>query len=260
MMVKDATHPFARLPVRPGPDKVFRMNKNIPLRRVLSAIAVTTVLLTLGLGVGCDVQSGDDVVRETQINIAGFYTNPEGELVVSGNSGARITSFNIMQNGDRLEAIDNNGIIFRGNIGSDSNTEASLVLEGATSTGVKATITGKVTGSGTSGTLSGTWIEPTRYGVVFGKATIASISTNDNSTATLAITPSGSITLAVNSSRSFTASGGSKNYTWSVSNSQLGFLSATSGATVTYSARLTGQQTVTVTDGSKSVSTTVTQQ
>ena len=236
------------------------MSPNTSLRRVLSAIAATTVVLTLGLGVGCDVQSGDDVVRETQINIAGFYTNPEGELVVSGNSGGRITSLNIMQNGDRLEAIDNNGIIFRGNIGSDSNTEASLVLEGATTTGAKATITGKVSGSGTAGTLNGTWIEPTRYGVVYGKATIASISTNDNSTATLAISPSGSITLAVNSSRTFTASGGSKNYTWSVSNSQLGFLSATSGATVTYSSRLAGQQTVTVTDGSKSVSTTVTQQ
>ena len=53
--------------------------------------------------------------------------------------------------------------------------------------------------------------------------------------------------------------GGSKSYTWSVSNSQLGFLSATSGSTATYSSRLAGQQTVTVTDGSKSVSTAVTQ-
>ncbi|MFO1489589.1 MAG: hypothetical protein U1F77_09855 [Kiritimatiellia bacterium] len=236
------------------------MSQQSALRRVLALIATTTLGMTLAMSAGCDVQSGDEVLRETQINIAGFYTNPEGDRIVSQNTGAKITSLNIMQTGNQLQGIDNNGIIFRGSIGSDSSSEASLVLEGSTTTGQKATITGKVTGSGTAGVLNGTWIEPTLYGVVYGKATIAPITTNSTNTVALAITPSGSVTLAVNSSRTFTASGGSKTYTWTISNSQLGFLSATSGTSVTYSARQAGQQTVTVSDGKTSVSTTVTQQ
>lgn len=238
------------------------MTQNNPICATLSLLAVVAATGLLALNFGCDVQSGDDVVRNTQINIAGYYTNPDGGKMVSNNSGASVTALNILQSGNQIEAVDNNGQIFRGRIGSDTSTEATLVLEGSTTSGQPVTLTGKVTGSGNSGVLSGTWIEPTLYGSVYGKATIASISTNKNDGATtrLAISPSGSITLAVNDNRAFTASGGSKTYTWAISNTQIGFLSASTGATVTYTARMVGQQTVTVSDGSSSASTTVAQQ
>ena len=104
------------------------MSQQSALRRVLALIAATTLAMTLAMSAGCDVQSGDEVLRETQINIAGFYTNPEGDRIVSQNTGAKITSMNIMQTGNQLQGIDNNGIIFRGSIGSDSGSEASCCI------------------------------------------------------------------------------------------------------------------------------------
>ena len=72
--------------------------------------ARTAILLTaLGLGAtfllnGCNVSSGDNVVRNVDTDYSGFYTNPNGN-VVSSVSGAAITSLDLQQTGDRLQAV-----------------------------------------------------------------------------------------------------------------------------------------------------------
>lgn len=147
------------------------------------------VLLTLTAGLttlfllGCEIDSADSVVRNVEINYAGFYVGDGGSLV-SQQTGAKTTSLNLRQTGDQLEAVDNNGIVFRGTLGSIVDETATFVLDGATTAGQSVTIDGTLTASGTEGTMRGTWIEPALYGTVSGKATINPSPTNSPSPST----------------------------------------------------------------------------
>ncbi len=80
---------------------------------------------------------------------------------------------NLIQDGDRLQAIDNNGLIFRGSIGSavsDSETggqrSATFTLNGQTTTGQEGIISGTIVVIGNQATMTGTWAEPTLFGNV----------------------------------------------------------------------------------------------
>ena len=147
------------------------------------------VLLTLTAGLttlfllGCEIDSADSVVRNVEINYAGFYVGDGGSLV-SQQTGAKTTSLNLRQTGDQLEAVDNNGIVFRGTLGSIVDETANFVLDGSTTAGQSVTIDGTLTASGTEGTMRGTWIEPALYGTVSGKATINPSPTNSPSPST----------------------------------------------------------------------------
>jgi len=127
---------------------------------------------------GCEIDSADSVVREVGINYSGFYVGDGGNLV-SQQTGAKTTSLNLRQTGDQLEAVDNNGITFRGTIGTVVDDTASFVLDGATTAGQSVTIDGTLTASGTEGTMRGTWIEPVVIGTVSGQATINPSPTNN---------------------------------------------------------------------------------
>lgn len=197
---------------------------------------------------GCNVSSANNVVRATGVDFTGFYSNPNGPMI-QNNTGADIATMNLRQNGDRLEAVDNNGMIFRGSLNETGDNAASFVLKGSTTAGQEGTLNGSLTGAGTSGTLSGTWIEPSLIASAFATATINPNTTPTNGTSSLTISPAGTVNLTVNATRTFTASGGSGTYTWAVSSSSLGTLSSSSGSSVTYTARSTGTQTVTLSDG-----------
>lgn len=201
---------------------------------------------------GCDISSSDSVVRNVSVDFSGFYTN-NGAPIISNNSGANITALNLRQTGDQLEAVDNNNLIFRGNIGNITNGEGNFTLRGSTTAGGTGTLSGILSGSGGTGTLRGTWTEPNAFGTAIGQASIT-LATG------LTVDPSGTVTVANGGSQVFTASGGSGSFSWSISQGDLGTLSATTGASVTYSATAIGSQTITATDGSSSTSVTITQQ
>jgi len=225
---------------------------------------------------GCEGDSGESIVRNLELDVTGFYSHPtEGSTLVSENTGAPITSLQLRQIGDQLEAVDNNNVIFKGTIGNASEDTASFTLEGSTTVGQSATIAGSISvpvGS-SEGTMRGTWIEPSLFSTVYGTATVPTNpgsggSTNGvdtNTTSDVVLTVTGTTIDIAGSSLSVgaTASGGSGSYTWSLSNNSLGTLNATTGASVTYTANpVTGSQTITVrdsTDSSESDAETITQ-
>jgi hypothetical protein len=156
------------------------------------AVRLVACAAVVGLA-GCELDNADSVTRDVGVDFSGFYTGDGGPLV-SRNSGNEVTTLNLRQTGDELEAIDNNGLVFRGTLGevqdSSGSSAASFTMQGYTTAGNDVTISGTLTGSGTSGTMRGTWIEPAIYGTVAGKATINlsptnSPSTNTNSTITI---------------------------------------------------------------------------
>jgi hypothetical protein len=130
---------------------------------------------------GCEVGSADSVVRTLGIDFTGFYqgygTNGT-QLVVPPNSGDAVTLLNLRQNGDQLEVIDNNGIVFRGVLGNLVEQTASFTLEGSTTVGNPVTISGTLTGVGTAGTMHGTWIEPDLYATLSAQGVINPAPTN----------------------------------------------------------------------------------
>ncbi|MCB1069379.1 MAG: hypothetical protein H7A43_07105 [Verrucomicrobia bacterium] len=145
---------------------------------------VLSVAACLCLAAGCEVDSPNDVSRSVRINVAGVYRGTDGNNLVSQTSGRAVTSLDLRQSGDSLEAVDNNGIVFRGTIGSVQDSAASFNIEGASSTGNKALISGTISVSGNNGTMQGTWIEDNLFGTVSGTSSGQSVSTNAPSTNT----------------------------------------------------------------------------
>lgn len=215
-----------------------------------AALLLTTIA-------GCEIGSPDEVVREVGINISGFYANSNGRLV-SQNSGAPIVNMNLIQNGEQLQGIDNNGRVFRGRVVAASSSSASITLEGRTSTGVSGVIQATVDVSGGLATMRGTWIEASLYGIVYGQATVPT--NQGGGGGNLAINPSGSITVARNSSTTFTASGGTGSYSWSVANPSLGSINGSGSSVIYLAGNIAGTQTVRVSSGGQTRSTTVVQQ
>lgn len=216
-----------------------------------------------GFVVGCDVESGSDVVRGVSVDFTGVYRNDNGRIVTR-QTGATVTELNLRQQGDQLEAIDNNGLIFRGSLGSVRDGSATFNLSGETTVGQEVLISGTLNGENTAGTMRANWIEPTINAIVFAVATISPVVTNtvpgngDGGANPLTIRPAGTISISVNNNVTFTAGGGTGNYQWQVNNQNLGFLSNTTGSTVTYTPSRNGTQRVTVTDGNQTQTTTVT--
>lgn len=222
---------------------------------MVTAAAVGAGVL-LGV-VGCELGSPDRTERQVGVNIAGFYSGQLAEgRIASSNSGAPVTTLNLRQSGASLEGQDNNGRRFAGAINGETENRVPFTLEGQTTTGARVTVIGAVNISGTTATMSGTWVEADRTANVLASTTV---STNAPPSG-LSITPAGPLTLGTSASQSFTANGGSGTFSWSLSNAGLGSLSASTGRTVTYTASGAGTQTVSASDGSAARSVTVTQQ
>ena len=233
----------------------------------LLALALLAVVI---LPSGCEVDSADTFSRDVSTDFSGFYTACSGNLV-GNNSGAAITTLDLRQSGDRLEAVDNNGSLWRGSLGDVQNGRSSFELKGRTTSNTEGIFSGTLSssdGGGTNssgsadGSMSGTFIEPGRFSTFCGNADIPGSSGGDGGGTSLSVSPSGPQTItAAGGSISFTASGGSGSYTWSRSNSSLGNLSSSTGSSVTYtrSGEADGTQIITLSDGDNSVSVTITQ-
>lgn len=215
------------------------------------------VLLFLTI-VGCELGSVDDVVRQVGVDFSGFYVGTrEDGYMTSRNSGWRVRYMILRQNGDQLEAVDNNEMVFRGRLGNVLDTTASFTLEGSTTAGKPVTISGTLQGEGTSATMQGTWIEPEFYAIFSGRGTINPSPTGG--VTTLTIEPS-SVTLTANgNTQVFTARGGVGPYNWSLLNMN-GTLNTMTGTSVIYTRKAAGDNRITVTDSTtKSASATITQ-
>ena len=231
--------------------------------RLLAASLVLIGGLLVGL-TGCEVDSASDVQRNVGVNYTGFYQNGDS-VIVSRNTGASITTLDLRQTGDRLEAVDNNGSIFKGSIGGvneseDGNLIASFSMEGNTTAGSRGTFSGTLSTSGGSneagvavGLMTGTWIEDTLYGTFTARARIPGAASGGGGGSDLTI--AGPSTISIGSSGTFTATGGSGTKRWTISSS-VATLSSTSGDTITVTRNSSGTFTLTVNDdaGSDSVS------
>ena len=142
------------------------------LRTVLTSGTLAAALISTALFMGCKIDSADSVTRNVRIHVAGLYRGGLNGRVISQHTGAAITQLNVIQDGDRLQAIDNNGLIFRGTIGSASGESATFNLKGRTTAGEEGILSGSITVSGNRATMRGTWAEPTLFGNVLAFATV----------------------------------------------------------------------------------------
>ncbi|MBN1268124.1 MAG: PKD domain-containing protein, partial [Kiritimatiellae bacterium] len=231
-----------------------------------AVLALTSSLACSLLFLGCEIDSAETSSREVGLIIAGFYQNTEAGLnngrLVANNSGNPITTMDLRQSGDQLEGVDNNGNIFKGTIGNVQGSLASITLSGLTTAGNEGTISGQVdvegagttnvVGATTSATMSGTWVEPTLYSTVYGKATVPVTpvepeeGTNE---LTVAISPHTLIIgVAETVNFSATAQGGTPPYEYTFTDgNNLGSITAQSDNDATYVASGAGDNTVTVT-------------
>ena len=167
-------------------------------RQHIAFAALCFLLVSSFAFLGCEVGSSDSAVRNMSVNFSGFYdAKSDGTAFIApANSGAPVTSLNLRQNGDQLEAIDNNDIVFSGTLndssGDSGSATAGFTLEGHTTAGNAVTVSGSLSGSGSSAEMRATWIEPDRYCNLVGDATINAIPTNTgNYTLTVNVSPSG---------------------------------------------------------------------
>jgi len=215
------------------------MNSGTTAGRIAGAVLGALGVLALA---GCEIDSAEKAQRDVPIYVAGVYRHPDaGSRLVADNSGEPIEQLDLRQDGDALEAVDNNGSIFRGRIERVDGTVASFSLKGINTAGNEGTIAGTISVSGSSAEMRGTWIEETLYSTVYGVATIPS-----NMTCNLLLTIADT-TLTNGQSTSMSVANGQAPYTWSVS----GPASLASGTTtdpantLTYSG--TNAETVVVT-------------
>ena len=139
-------------------------------------------LACLGTYVGCSVDSSDEFYRDVGVDFTGYYTPKSGDRIVVNNSGAAITTLNLIQTGDDLQAVDNNGRIFKGTIGEVIDQTASFTMEGPTTTGSEGTFAGNLRKTGdTSADMSGTWVEADRFSTFAATGSVSPTPTNDPS-------------------------------------------------------------------------------
>lgn len=149
----------------------MRITKTLP-------VAVCAGLLTLLIiQSGCTIDSADSVIRSVGLNVGGLY---KGSPLVRRNTGSSIREMNVIQNGDSLQGVDNNGLVFKGTIGavqrgdSGGTSSASFQLKGTTTAGAEGIISGTITVTGTEAIMRGTWAEPSLFSSVEGTASVAS--------------------------------------------------------------------------------------
>lgn len=130
----------------------------------------------------CSVDSADSVIRSVGADVDGVYQHDgsanNGGKFVSQNTGAQVTSLDLRQDGDQVQAIDNNGIVFRGTIGNVVDNNASFTLSGSTTAGSGVTISGNIEIGGGQGVMRATWIEDSLFASVYGVANGPTVITN----------------------------------------------------------------------------------
>ena len=151
------------------------------------APVVVLGLLAVSVLPGCEVGSPNDVVATANGNFSGTYAASSNDVLVVNNSGNAVTYLVLTQSGNQLQAVDNNGLLFKGTIGdilstsssgsstnstSSTTKSASFTLNGSTTAGQTVNINGTLSASGSTGRMTGIWSEPGVYGSIAGTASI----------------------------------------------------------------------------------------
>lgn len=233
------------------------------------ALALPATALVLA---GCDVGSTDSTTAvpsddEGNIyNYSGLYmsisnengsTNGFGTLVFPAQrqSGVKLIWLRLLQYGSVLEAYDNAGLTWSGDISVQNGEVASFSLQGRTTAGSSVDIFGTLTYSDQQSTMDAAWIEPSFAGSIFAQATVSPVVTNSpsptNNTGDVTVSPTTVTLTSSNSTQLFTASGGNGTYTWT-HNSSHGSFSPSTGSTTLYTRVSAGTDNLTVTSGDKS--------
>lgn len=133
------------------------MNKRTNFRSPLNILLSAFVLLLLIAG--CEIQSGNETVRNVTVRVAGTYVNENG--LPGRQSGARTTRLTLTQSGDQLFGVDEHNIRWNGTITRAEGTSgASFNLNGSTTAGGRVTLTGEIRIDGSTARMSGLWVEP----------------------------------------------------------------------------------------------------
>ncbi len=152
-------------------------------RSLAFAAGLLLGILALSIHTGCSVDSANGSSRTVGISVGGIYRYDSGPCAndgrfVTANSGRAVISLDLRQAGDSLEAIDNNGIIFRGTIGSVVDNSASFNLEGTTTAGNAVLISGNIAVNASKGVMQATWVENTFFATLCGSSIGQSVTTN----------------------------------------------------------------------------------
>ena len=238
-------------------------NRKSPSPFLAAALALAAAALFLA---ACDVDSVDSVTATpsdndgTIYNFSGLYahstTNGLAPLVFPTNrqSGAKLTWLRLIQYGSVLEAYDNAGLSWSGSISGLQTGTATFSLQGRTTAGQPVDITGTMVYADQRSTMDAAWIEPSFSGTIYAQAIVAPSATN--TTAAVSIDPASAL-IATNGTKSFTASGGNGNYTWTQANSARGTLSSTTGSTIIYTWKSAGSDILTVSSGGATATATI---
>lgn len=128
-----------------------------------AAAVLGTALVTSFTGCESGSSDGDsdsDAASAGSVNFSGRYTNG-GAPLPSQQTGGAVTRLDVSQNGGTLNATDNQGKAYTGNVG-ESNADGSFPfnLEGQTTDGQPVLISGAFRANGNAATMSGTWYQP----------------------------------------------------------------------------------------------------
>lgn len=219
---------------------------------------------------GCSLSSADSTSRSVNMIVQGYYTGKDRGRLVQNNTGATILSLDLRQSGDQLEAVDNNGMIFRGSIGrvDDSTLQTSFTLTGSTTAGQEGSMAGVIAVEGNTGVMQGTWAEPSLFSTFYGVGTVPQTPTDSNSetnstapstsnTVSDITIDSGDVTVDEGSPTSFSVTKYSGTVTWTYDGT--GDLSPTTSPSTTLTPTTSGTLKASDTSGgSDSISITVT--
>ena len=238
--------------------------RSAPFRALAFALALPLAALVLA---GCDVDSTDSttaVMSDNEGNIynySGLYmsitntsgsTNGYGTLVFPAGrqSGTALIWMRLLQYGSALEAYDNAGLAWSGNVSAQNGETASFSLQGRTTAGNSVEIFGTLDYAAQLSTMDATWIEPGFAGSIFAQATVSPVATNspvvtNTPTGDVSVSPT-SKTLSTNGQfQVFTASGGDGSYTWSYVGTG-GSLASATGTTNTFTRTAIGSGVIQV--------------
>jgi hypothetical protein len=132
---------------------------------------------------GCETEPATDVQRNVSIDFTGVYqgigataatsnSGAQAGRVVANNTGNPITFLNLIQNGDRLEAVDNNSRVWKGSLGEVIGSRGSFTLEGETSVGNRGLMSGSLVESGNGAQMRGTYTEDVLFSTIEANAAV----------------------------------------------------------------------------------------
>ena len=195
------------------------------------ALALPATALVLA---GCDVGSTDSTTAvpsddEGNIyNYSGLYmsisnengsTNGFGTLVFPAQrqSGVKLIWLRLLQYGSVLEAYDNAGLTWSGDISVQNGEVASFSLQGRTTAGSSVDIFGTLTYSDQLSVMNATWIEPNFAGSIFAQATVSPVVTNSPITTNSLTLTASPTSVSLGGASQLTARYGTGSYTWPTS-------------------------------------------